>query len=276
MSSSSFARRAVGCASPLGTRIAPQLSQCAGWRSAHPAHPATSVAGIVRRHPDRCCRRDAPHRSPGLLPALHVQGEQIGRDLGGGLRPRRGLGGGLAVDRGLVGLERDPGAIDVGLGRLDPGPEPGELPVDRLRRSISSSSRSSRARWWRWSCSTSACIAWSSRGEVTEPEYIAASTSFTFSADATASSSSRRTSRATTSRRSEASVSGPASAWITPSARVSTWRSGRFARRCRSWSRALSCSWTTRSCSSDVISAAIYRSPSPVLPTATGHSSRRW
>ena len=69
------------------------------------------------------------------------------------------------------------------------------------RCSISSSSRFSTLRWCRRSCSTSACIACSSRGELISPEYILASTSFAFAPSERASSSRRVSSaRASSSR----------------------------------------------------------------------------
>ena len=57
------------------------------------------------------------------------------------------------------------------------------------------------------SCSTSACIACSSRGELIEPEYIVFSTSLMRAVTAELSSSSRLTSRTTSSRRPRASAS---------------------------------------------------------------------
>ena len=99
--------------------------------------------------------------------------------------------------------------------------------------------------------SMSACIAWSSRGELTVPEYSFWSASAARAPTAWASSSSRRSSARTPSRR--CAELGEL-ARRAPRARArrtsSSARSGSDTRRCRSRSRARSCSWTTRSRSS--------------------------
>ena len=138
---------------------------------------------------------------------------------------------------------------------------------------MSSSSRSSSVRWCRRSCSTSACIACSSRGELIEPEYIVFSTSLTLAVTA------------------DALVLEPldlADDLVAAAARVgelrvergdhglgpvSAPRSGRVARRCRRWSAAVSCSWTTRSCSSGRHRARAYR-PAPRVTAST--TADRW
>ena len=71
--------------------------------------------------------------------------------------------------------------------------------------SISSSSRFSTLRWCFRSCSTSACIACSSRGELISPEYILASTSVAFAPSERASSSSGSARRAPARRAPRAS-----------------------------------------------------------------------
>ena len=99
-------------------------------------------------------------------------------------------------------------------------PSDGALPVEvrnvasrGSRASMSSSSRFSTPRWWRRSCSTSDCIAWSSRGELISPEYILRLDLGRPSRPATrASSSSCCSSRAMTSRSARVAMAGASSA----------------------------------------------------------------
>ena len=214
-----------------------------------------------------CCRPAGPRRRHGRGPATVVERQQIGRDPRGRRRARVGLGRDLGVDDRLLLGDRGPGGarLVLGVARRGRRSTPSSPSIDSWL-SISSSSRSSSARWWRRSCSISLCIAWSSRGEVIEPEYIAVSTSPTFATADAASSSSRFTSRLTTSCRPRTSAIGASSSRITASACVRTARSGSVARRWRRWSIALSCSWTTRSCSSGVVIRRATYQPSGAAP----------
>src|SRR4051812_40380139 len=85
---------------------------------------ATSLARVAHepRHPDASRR--------GTAPVVHR--EQIGGDAGGRRRPGVGLGGDLGVDDALLLGHGGPGGLRLGLGRLDPAGELGELAVDRL------------------------------------------------------------------------------------------------------------------------------------------------
>ena len=253
-----------------GTRMAPQLSQCEIVPSGD-FLIARDLGGRDGQVTALARGADQPRGTGATVVGAHafVVGEQRGVELGRDRVPcgtlDRGLGRDLLLRRCEHARARRPSRPAT---RRDGRRARRGSASIGSRCSMSSSSVVSSVSLRRSIWSMSACIDWSSFGELISPEYIFLSTAFAFSRSDFASSSSFCSSRASSSRCAVSSLISASSAATVASARASASRSGSVWCRWRRRSSAPSCSCSERSA----------RRPASVLiarASPRGHASRR-